>query len=161
VPGYLPTLYKARGLSTKQPVCAVCVDRTRGRTSQVRLTHGVAVWLCEPHASPAFQIQRNGRDFVRTLSGVWKANGCMTAVRHKALQAHLRRLVERPARPRPGSYSWPKLRRTVERAYAGGASAAQLAGAVHERYARCPARPPSRRTLERWRAERRWLAAPP
>src|SRR5262245_18278086 len=26
-----PTLYKARQVPTKQPVCAICVDRTRGR----------------------------------------------------------------------------------------------------------------------------------
>jgi len=39
----LPTLYKARGLSTKQPVCAICVERTRGRTEQVRLGYGVGV----------------------------------------------------------------------------------------------------------------------
>src|SRR2546421_378273 len=28
---YVPTLYKARNLPLKRPVCAICVDRTRGR----------------------------------------------------------------------------------------------------------------------------------
>ncbi|HYX87338.1 MAG TPA: hypothetical protein VE777_20400 [Gaiellales bacterium] len=158
---YLPTLYKARRVPTKSPCCAICIDRTRGRTREVRLTHGVAIWLCEPHASHQFQTQRSGRDFVRTLSGVWQANGCLTAARHRALRAHLSRLTERPVRPRPGSYAWPELRRRLERRYAEGASPAQLASVVHERYATCPARPPSRRTLERWHAERRWVTDRP
>ena len=59
----LPTLYKARGVPTKQVVCAICVDRTRGRTERVRLTHRVSVWLCPEHASREFQTQRRGRDF--------------------------------------------------------------------------------------------------
>jgi len=41
-----PTLYKARHVPTKQPVCAICVDRTRGKTQRLQLTHRVAVWLC-------------------------------------------------------------------------------------------------------------------
>ncbi len=148
-------------MPTKSPCCAICVDRTRGRTRLIRLTHGVAVWLCEPHASTGFQARRGGRDFVRTLSGVWEANGCLTAARHRALRAHLGRLGERSARPRPGSYSWPELRRSLEARYAEGASPAQLARHVHQRYARCPAHPPSRRTLERWHAQRRWLTNHP
>ena len=50
--GYLPTLYKARGLPTKQPVCAICVERTRETTQRVALGYGVGVWLvsgpCQP-----------------------------------------------------------------------------------------------------------------
>ena len=37
----LPTLYKARDVPTKQPVCAICVDRTRGKTHKLRLTNRV------------------------------------------------------------------------------------------------------------------------
>ena len=85
----LPTLYKARGLSTEQPVCAICVERTRGRTQKVTLGYGVVVWLCGGHASRDFQIERSGRDFVRTLSGVWQANGCLTQARSRALHGHL------------------------------------------------------------------------
>lgn len=158
---YLPTLYKARKVPTKQPVCAICVDRTRGRTRVVRLGHGISVSLCERHASGEFQRQRSGRDFARTLLGVWEACGCLTAARHKAIQAHLASLVDRPARPRPGSYSWPELRHALEHAYAHGARPADTATRVHARYATCPAHPPSRRTLERWHAERRWLHHPP
>ena len=106
----LPTLYKARGLpSVKRPVCAICIDRTRGRTEEVRLGYRVTVWLCPGHASHAFQTKRSGRDFVRTLMGVWQANGCMTQARHRALDAHLNQLAPhhhangRAATPGPNS----------------------------------------------------------
>jgi hypothetical protein len=156
-----PTLYKARGVPTKQPVCAICVDRTRGRTQRVCLTHRVSVHLCEAHASPEFQTRRGGRDFVRTLMGVWKANDCLTLARSRALDAHLERLTgPPPQRPRPGSYAWPALRRTLERRYAAGATPARVAPEVHARYADCPASPPSRRTIQRWHHQRRWLVAP-
>ena len=55
----LPTLYKARHLSTKRPVCAICLDRTQGRTQEVRLAYRVSVWLCPGHADPAFQRKRD------------------------------------------------------------------------------------------------------
>ncbi len=86
---YLPSLYKARKVPTKQPVCAICVDRTRGRTQRVSFGYGVEVWLCEGHASVAFLTQRSGRDLVLTLTAVWRANGCLTAARHRAMDAHL------------------------------------------------------------------------
>ena len=141
-----PTLYKARNVPLKRPVCAICVDRTRGRTERLQLTHRVSVWLCADHGSVAFQTRRSGRDFVRTLMGVWKANDCLTAARERALTAHLDRLTsqEPPQRHRPGSYSWPDLRHRLEKRYAEGASPAQLAPVVHARYAECPASPPSR-----------------
>ena len=74
----LPTLYKARNLPAEAAGCAICVDRTRGRTEEVRLGYRVTVWLCPGHAAQAFQTKRGGRDFVRTLMGVWQANGCLT-----------------------------------------------------------------------------------
>ena len=40
-------MHKARGVPVKQPVCAICVDRTRGKTRLVKLAYGVAVQLCE------------------------------------------------------------------------------------------------------------------
>ena len=157
-----PTLYKARHVPLKQPVCAICVDRTRGNTRRVQLTHRVSVWLCHDHASPDFQTRRSGRDVVRTLHGVWKANDCLTTARDKALTAHLERLRgPRPQRPRPGSYAWPDLRRSLERQYAHGATPNQAHHAVHEHHSSGPARPPSRRTIQRWHAQRRWLAQPP
>jgi hypothetical protein len=156
----LPTLYKARNLPLKRPVCAVCVDRTRGRTEEVRLGYRVTVWLCPGHASQAFQTQRSGRDFVRTLMGVWQANGCMTAARHRALDAHLNQLRSHPSRQRPGSYAWPELRRRLEAHYANGAPPLDPARHGHP-CTSCTAHTPSRRTLQRWHAERRWLNRPP
>ena len=61
------TLYKARNVRTKQPVCALCVDRTRGPTERVEFGYGVALWLCEGHASAEFLTRRAGRDIVATL----------------------------------------------------------------------------------------------
>jgi hypothetical protein len=150
--GHVPTLYKLRGMATKRPVCAICVDRTRGRTERLQLTHRVSVWLCAAHADPSFQTRRGGRDFVRTLAGVWQANDCLTSARDRALAAHLARLAERSARARPGSYAWPELRRRVERGYAAGATPDQVCAAVRARHAGGPAHPPSRRTLQRWHA---------
>jgi hypothetical protein len=158
---YLPSLYNARGLSTKQPVCAICVERTRGRTQKVVLGYGVEVWLCAGHAGGDFQTRRGGRDFVRTLSGVWQANGCLTSARSRALHAHLRSLQTRPKRSQPGSYAWPELRHEAEAAYAEGLRPKDVADSIHTTYATCPAHPPSRRTLERWAAQRRWLTARP
>ncbi len=157
-----PTLYKARNVPHKQPVCAICVDRTRGRTERVQLTHRVSVWLCADHASATFQTRRGGRDFVRTLAGVWKANDCLTAARDRALAAHLDRLTQPP-------------RRDHARAATHGPTCAASSSAATPRapprpssrppsstaYADCPARPPSRRTIQRWHAQRRWLAHAP
>jgi hypothetical protein len=154
----LPTLYKARNLPLKRPVCAICVERTRGRTQEVRLGYRVTVWLCPGHASRDFQTRRGGRDFVRTLWGVWQANGCMTQARHHALDAHLAGLRAPAPRPRPGSYAWPDLRRRLEARFATGAPPPHP---EPHPCTTCTARTPSRRTLQRWHAQRRWLTQPP
>jgi hypothetical protein len=153
---------QARRVPTKQPVCAICVDRTRGRTQRVQLTHRVSVWLCPDHASREFQTRRSGRDFVTTLAAVWKPNDCLTTARDKALTGHLEGLRGAARqRPRPGSYAWPDLRRRLEAEYAHGATPGEAHAAVRARYADCPARRPSRRTIQRWHAQRRWLVRPP
>ena|SRR5436305_199021 len=155
---HLPTLYKARNVPHKSPACAICVERTRGKTQQVSFGYGVHVWLCGGHASVEFLTQRGGRDLVVTLMGVWRANGCLTAARHRALDAHLNALSVR-SRPRPGSYAWPRLRLRAERLFAAGVSHGQ----VRERILRAPygaAEPPSDRTIRRWRSDRRWILPP-
>jgi hypothetical protein len=91
--------------------------------------------------------------------GVWQANGCLTAARHHALDAHLNQLRAKPARDRPGSYCWPELRRRLEARYATGAPPLHRLGNDHCEH--CTAHTPSRRTLQRWHAERRWLTHPP
>ena len=155
---YLPTLYKARKGPTKQPPCCICVDRTRGRTQQLRLGYGVDIWLCAEHASAEFQRQRNGRDFELTLMRLWRAHGCWTLARQKALKAFTKaREAAKQPRSKPGSYAWPDLRRRVETAYGQGAAPDWIHRQVRRRYRDCPARPPSRRTLRRWHAERRWI----
>ena len=158
---WMPTLYKARGVPVKQPVCAICVERTRGATRRVELGYGVVVWLCEGHADDAFMRQRGGRDFVLTLQRLWQAHGCLTLPRSRALDAHLDALRpsrRRPAaRARPGSYAWPALRREAEARFAAGSSWAVTTALVRGSCAGGPARPPSVRTLRRWWQERRWL----
>jgi hypothetical protein len=156
----LPTLYKKRGLPLKQAVCAICVERTEGRSQLVRLTHGVTVWLCAGHASPSFRTRRNGRDFATTLERIWHANGCLSSNRRRALEAHLAALRQAPARARPGSYAWPALRREVETRLAQGSPLATLIRDIQQRLATSPATPPSRATLQRWRREQRWLTTP-
>ncbi len=164
-PAYLPTLYKARNLRSKQVVCAICVERTRGETQRVDLGYGVHVWLCTAHASTEFQARRSGRDFAQTLQQLWAAHGCLTRNRSRALDAHMARLrAQTRARPHPGSYAWPVLRREAERRFAGGAPLSAVARHLAGRLAGSPAEAPSHRTLYRWRHERRWmvrLAAPP
>src|SRR5690242_20171502 len=117
---YVPTLYKKRGLPVKAAVCAICLDRTRGRTQLVGMTHGVSVWLCAVHASVEFRSRRGGRDFVVTLQRVWHASGCLTVARRRALEAHLGALRGAPRRRRPGSYAWPGVRGELERRFAAG-----------------------------------------
>ena len=157
----LPTLYEARNLPLKRPVCAICIDCTRGRTEEIRLGYRVSVWLCPGHASHAFQTTRGGRDFARTLMGVWQANGCMTQARQRALDAHLHRQRGHHRRARPGSYAWPELRRRLEARHAAGAPPLDPGELGAHPCGRCTAHTPSHRTLQRWHAERRWLNRPP
>lgn len=149
------SLYKARNISVKQHVCAICVDRTRGKTHKVSLGYGVTLWLCDGHASVEFLTKRGGRDFVLTMTRLWAAHGCLTASRSKALDAHLDALRSRPERPRPGSYAWPRLRIQAEQMFAAGASANAVSNRLYARRYD-PVQPPSPRTIQRWKQQRRW-----
>ena len=101
--------------SSAGSLCAICADRTRGRTTRIRLAYGVTVWLCREHASPEFQVRRDGLDLVETLERLWHAHGCLTAARRRALAAHVAVVTREPApRSRPGSYAWPELRLRAE-----------------------------------------------
>jgi hypothetical protein len=158
---YLPTLYKARKVPTKQVVCAICVERTRGRTRSVELGYGVRVQLCQGHASQEFMTQRSGRDFVLTLQRLWQAHDCLTVARSRALRRHLAACSGAEARPRPGSYAWPTLRRDAEAAFAAGRPVDAVIAAIRRLHGDGTAVPPSIRTMRRWNAERRWLARAP
>ena len=158
--GFLPSLYKAK-VPTKQPVCAICLDRTRGKTQRVGFGYGVSVYFCQGHASVEFLTRRSGRDLVVSLSEVWKAAGCLTTARHKALDAHLAALKPRPRRARPGSYAWPTLRVQAERLFSQGTPVTHVTDRIRAATF-TNATPPSPRTIHRWHAQRRWtLRAPP
>lgn len=96
------SFYKARGLGSRPP-CAICVGAGSGPRELLPLPFGVAVWLCAAHRDEAFLARRAGRDLVVSLMSVWRAAGCMTRARSRALDAHLLRFRGVPAAaPRPG-----------------------------------------------------------
>ena len=159
----LPSLYKARGVPVKSPVCAICLDRTRGKTLERQLTHGVRIWLCTAHHSIAFMRANAGRDFVVTLMRSWRSHGCFTRARARALDAHLHAIHTtgtRLTRPRPGSYSWPRLRREAEHDFARGNPVLTTIAQLRERHALDHATVPSIRTMRRWFSQGRWLRLP-
>ncbi|HET6172271.1 MAG TPA: hypothetical protein VFD90_06695 [Gaiellales bacterium] len=159
----LTTLYKCRGVPVKSPLCAICLDRTRGRTRIRELTHGVRLSLCEGHHSVEFMRSNAGRDFTVTLSRIWSAQGCLTRARSHALTAHLkavRGLGTRIPRPRPGSYAWPRLRREAEERFARGDGVIATILRLRQRHATDHANVPSIRTMRRWFAQGRWLRLP-
>jgi hypothetical protein len=153
------TLYKARGMPTKGEVCAICVDRTRGKTAKLDLGRGVHVWLCQAHASDDFRRQRSGRDFVLTLHRLWSAHGCLTRPRSRALDDHLAAMRSEPAPPRhrPGSYAWAGLRAEAERRFFDGEDPNRVIAELRSRHGEDYARVPTARTMRRWFHERRWL----
>jgi hypothetical protein len=159
----LPSLYKARGVPVKSPICAICLDRTRGKTLERQLTHGVRIWLCEGHHSVAFMRANAGRDFVVSMMRIWRSQGCMTRARTLALDAHLRAIRAigtRIARPRPGSYAWPRLRREAEDEFARGRDVLATIERLRRQHLRDHATVPSVRTMRRWFSDCRWLRRP-
>jgi hypothetical protein len=159
----LPSLYKARGVPVKMPVCAICLDRTRGRTFERQLTHGVRIWLCEGHHSVAFLRSNTGRDFAVSLLRIWRSHGCLTRSRSRALEAHInavRALGKGVSRRRPGSYAWPRLRREAEESFARGEGVMATIARLRARHLLDHATVPSVRTMRRWFAQGRWLRLP-
>ena len=157
------SFYKGERLGS-QPPCAICMGRGEGERAELTLPGGVRVWLCAAHRSEGFQRRRAGRDFWVSLRAVWAAAGCLTARRERALRVHRERLLRQATGPapraRPGSYSWPELRREAEALWAGGASVRLVIDRLRQRASRGPARPPSRTTMYRWHGEARWRAGP-
>jgi len=156
----LPTLYKCRGVPVKSPICAICLDRTRGVTRVRELTHGVRVSLCQGHNSIEFMRRNGGRDFVVTLLRIWGAQGCLTRSRSRALDVHLaavRATATRLTRARPGSYAWPRLRREAEDRFARGDGVIATIDRLRDRHARDHAKVPTVRTMRRWFSQGRWL----
>ena len=134
------------------------MGRGEGERAELHLPYGVSVWLCAAHRSVEFQMRRAGRDFVASLSRAWAGAGCLSRARQRALDAHRARVLElRPARRRPGSYSWPALRREAERRFAAGEAPRRVIEELRRRERSGRALPPSARTMRRWFGERRWL----
>ena len=150
------SLYKGQRLG-KRPPCLICMGPGRGERAELQLPGGVSVWLCAMHRSAEFRTRRAGRDLSLSLMRAWQAAGCFTARRRRALDALEARLGARPARPRPGSYAWPALRREAERRFAAGEAPRRVIDDLRARAGRGPANPPSLRTMLRWLAEGRWL----
>jgi hypothetical protein len=147
----------------KSPICAICLDRTRGTTLVRELTHGVRLSLCKGHHSTEFMRSNAGRDFAVTLLRIWRAQGCLTRARSRALDAHLRavRAISTTiTRSRPGSYAWPKLRREAEDHFARGDGVTSTINRLRQRHARDHATVPSIRTMRRWFTQGRWLRIP-
>jgi hypothetical protein len=159
----LPSLYKCRGVPLKSPICAICLDRTRGRTLVRELTHGVKLSLCQGHHSVEFMRRNAGRDFAVTLHRSWSAQGCLTRARSRALSTHLaavRAIGTCITRARPGSYAWPRLRQEAEHCFARGDNVLTTIARLREEHARDHANVPSIRSMQRWFSQCRWLRTP-
>lgn len=144
------SFYKGEKLGSL-PACAICGGPGRGARAEFHLPGGVSVWLCAAHRSPEFLARRAGRDFSASLFHVWRAAGCLTARRARAIDLHRARLVSGlPAREQPGSYSWASLREEAEACFASGERPDAVIGRLRARAAVGPARPPSVATMRRW-----------
>ena len=65
--------------------------------------------------------RRSGRHLVATLQQLWRAHGCLTAARSKALQAHLAALRGRSTSATPRKLRLARrAHRRAEHAFAGG-----------------------------------------
>ncbi len=144
------------------PPCGICGHCGRGDRILHHLTHGLSVWLCQAHRSDGFLQRRGGREFVERLAAAWMATGKLTVNKRDALVAHIRRVETAGAqRARPGSYSWPALRREAERRFATGDPPSEVISELRLTYRDGPAMVPSVRTMRRWYTQGRWNEATP
>lgn len=157
-------VYKNRdaGSPKKAPRCLCCFPQSRAGQI-VPLGYGVEIVLCEDHRDPAFVASYSGRAFYASVLTTWRSMG-LTGRRYE--QALLRFVTEAgrrgvPAgRPRPGSYTWPHLRRRGEEVWAAGGTYHDGEQAIVDALGsdRPPDWPmPSPHTIRRWWREKRWL----
>ena len=140
------------------PPCAICRHRGRGPSGLRFLTHGVHLWLCASHGSAAFMLRDGGGEFVQRLVGIWTSEGALGHRRRAALTAHIERLrLASDGRDKPGSHTWPKLRREAEQRFAAGEPPAIVIDELRGSYRDAAAIIPSVRTMRRWFAQGRWL----
>ena len=142
--------------------CTLCGHGGRGEARVRFLPHGVYVWLCSVHGSLTFISRDYGREFARRLQQRWQSSGVFGTRRRQALIAHVERLrrVGGDA-DKPGSHSWPKLRREAGRRFAAGDDPATVIAELRLDVSGGPAVAPSIRTFRRWFAQGRWLVPPP
>ncbi len=144
------------------PPCAICARTGQEPRRLVHLTHGVAVWLCHTHASDRYLREDEGTVFANRLAQMWIATGTLTARGAAALRTHVRQTRSAGIiRGRPGSYSWPVLRREAEQRFAAGHDPRHVIQELRARHADCPAMAPSARTMRRWYTQARWLTPSP
>ena len=102
--------------------------------------------------------REGGRELVRRLTGIWSASDALGLRRRAALAAHIERLrLADEGRNKPGSHTWPKLRREAEQRFAAGETPALVIDELRHSYGDGPAIVPSVRTMRRWFAQGRWL----
>jgi hypothetical protein len=139
----------------------ICARTGQDPRRLVHLTHGVAVWLCESHAAGRFVRAHDGTVFAERLAAMWIAAGALTVRRAAALRTHIHQTRSAGvARERPGSYSWPVLRREAEQRFAQGHDPRHVIQELRDRHTDCPALAPSARTMRRWYTQARWLTPP-
>ena len=104
--------------------------------------------------------REGGRELVRRLTGIWSASDALGLRRRAALAAHIERLrLANDGRDKPGSHTWPKLRREAEQRFAAGETPALVIDELRHDYGDGPAIVPSVRTMRRWFAQGRWLVS--
>ena len=163
--GSLPQQGSARVAPNRQGIavpCAICGHRGRGEARVRFLPHGLHVWLCAVHGKVAFLVRDGGREFARRIQRRWQSDGEFGTRRRLALTAHLERIQHLGgAGDKPGSHSWPQLRRDAEHRFAAGDDPATVIRDLRLDISGGPAVAPSLRSFRRWFAEGRWLLPPP
>jgi hypothetical protein len=101
-------------------------------------------------------MRESGRVFTLALGAAWEAAGALTVQRREALRAHLRTVQSAGDPDKPGSYSWPTLRREAERRFAAGEAPAHVIDDLRRNHRDGPAMVPSVRTMRRWFVQGRW-----
>lgn len=139
------------------PACVLCGHAGRGPASQLHLSHGVSVWLCEIHGGKAFLRRRGGKEFCERLIARWHAAGSLTVRRLDAVRTVIDQTrASAGGDALPGSYSWPRLREEAERRFALGDDPNTVIEELRGNYADGPAMVPSVRTMRRWFTDGRW-----
>ena len=152
------SLYKARGMGSRPP-CAICMGPGRGPREQLRLPFGLRSGSAPSTGPRSSSPGGRGGTSWSASRGVWTATGCPDGrpAARRCARTWPRIAPPGPA-PRPGSYAWPDLRQRGRGAVrARRAAAARSSGSSGAGTPGDAAQAPSRRTMQRWFSEGRWL----